>query len=441
MRVAVAGYGVEGKSNYAYYVRQGHDVTIVDEREALADLPASAKTLIGPGVFGRLDGFDLVVRTAGLDPRKIKTDGKIWSATNEFFAQVRTDIIGVTGTKGKGTTASLIDSILRAAGKKTVLVGNIGLPALDVLDEAQAADVIVYEMSSFQLWDIEKSPQVAVVLMIEADHLDVHADMDEYVNAKANIRRYQGQDGTCFYHPTNPYSRRIAETDAWAEDAHEHQEFLENAHPYNDPSELHSVYAKDGMFYIGTHAICPTSALQLPGAHNVENACAAISAARLYTVDDMACEAGLEAFTGLDHRLKFIAEKDGVRYYDDSIATTPGSAIAALRAFSEPKVIILGGSDKGADYTELIQLCRETQAKVVAIGQMGAVIAGLCRERDVPVRELRNVPMSEIVTAASDMAVAGDVVILSPASASFDMFRSYSDRGEQFVAAVHALSV
>jgi UDP-N-acetylmuramoylalanine--D-glutamate ligase len=440
VKVAIAGFGVEGRSNYNYYVARGDDVTIVDERETLPEMPDGAKTLLGEGVFSELNEFDVVVRTAGLSPHKITTNGKIWSATNEFFTQSRTDIIGVTGTKGKGTTASLIDSILRAAGLKTVLIGNIGRPALDALEEANAADVVVYELSSFQLWDLEKSPQVAVVLMIEPDHMDVHATMDEYVNAKANIRRFQGQDGTCFYHPTNVYSRQIAETDAWAEDEHEHQEFLSNAHRFNDSHDVSAVYEKNGSFFVRDHAICSTSAVQLPGAHNIENACAAISAARLYTVDDMAIEAGLRAFTGLPHRLKFIADIQNVHYYDDSIATTPGSAIAAIKAFKEPKILILGGSDKGSDYTELVEMCANTTSKIVAIGQTGATIAKLCREYQVPVTELGAVSMQRVVEAARMVAESGSVVILSPASASFDMFTSYSDRGDQFITAVNELA-
>lgn len=435
MKIAIAGYGVEGRLNYRYFTTRG-DVTIVDERTQLSDIPEGAKTLLGPGVFGQLQDFDVVIRTAGLSPHKISTNGKIWSATNEFFVACRTDIIGVTGTKGKGTTASLIDSILRAAGKQTVLVGNIGRPALDALEEANQADVVVYELSSFQLWDIEKSPQIAVVLMLEPDHLDVHADMAEYVAAKANIRRFQGMDGICFYHPTNPYSRQIAETDAWAGDEHEHHEFMENAHRFNDPSDSSSVYVREGSFRIGDHEICSTEALQLPGAHNLENACAAISAAWLYTVDDGAVEAGLRAFTGLDHRLKLVGEYAGIRYFDDSIATTPGSAIAAVRAFKQPKVLILGGSDKGADYKELVELCQETHTKVVAIGQTGVAIAELCRQRGVVVEEVGAATMERIVEVATTLAAPGAVVILSPASASFDMFSSYSDRGDQFVSAV-----
>lgn len=437
MKIAIAGYGAEGKSSYQYFKDRG-EVTIADEREEVDDLPTGIKTILGPGAFSRLYDFDMVVRSPGINPKKIKTNGKIWSATNEFFASCKTPIIGVTGSKGKGTTCSLIHSILQAAGLKVLLVGNIGKPALDTLDESNASDVIVYELSSFQLWDVEKSPQIAVVLGIEKDHLDVHADMDDYVNAKANIRRYQDIDEYCYYHPTNPFSERIAHTTSvgWADPNDEIEMKIWQGNAYRYASK-ESIFVEDGSFVDNMRrTIAPVSVLNLPGVHNIENACAAIAAAQHFTLDQEAFERGLAAFTGLNHRLKLVGEVDGVRFYDDSIATTPGSAIAALRAFEQPKVIILGGSDKGADYGELAGVCRDTGAQVITIGQTGENIARLCREQGVLVRELGAASMDEVVEQALDCAQPESVVILSPASASFDMFKNYSDRGEQFIAAV-----
>lgn len=429
MKIAIAGFGVEGRSNFEYFKHKG-DVTIVDERPEVADLPYGAPTLLGPDAFSKLDEFDLVVRTAGLAPRKLTTTAKIWSATNEFFDKCTVPIIGVTGTKGKGTVSSFIESILKEAGLKTMLVGNIGVPALDALERANQCDAIVYEMSSFQLWDIEKSPQIAVVLLIEPDHLDVHASFDEYINAKANIRRFQKKGDVCFYHPTNEFSAQIAATNTEAE-----------SYRFNDSSEVRSVYIKDDAFYVENRRICGTDAVQLAGVHNLENACAAISAALEMTNNFEAVERGIRAFTGLPHRLKFVREVNGVRYFDDSIATTPGSVIAAMKAFSGSKVLILGGSSKGANFTELARIAT-TQGvdHVVAIGTEGPVIAEAFRRVNIPVTNLGlDTRMMTIVRTAASVAHAGGVVILSPACASFDMFKSYADRGDQFIAAVNEL--
>jgi UDP-N-acetylmuramoylalanine--D-glutamate ligase len=427
MQVAIAGYGVEGESSYRYYVARGDSVTILDERDSLEHIPGGARAILGKDAFEDLSPYDIVIRTPSLPSSRLKTARKVWSATNEFFAHCSAPIIGVTGTKGKGTTCSLIASILGASGRTIHLVGNIGIPALDVLPNVREDDVVVYELSSFQLWDIEKSPHIAVVLMIEPDHLDVHASFDEYINAKTNIVRFQSESDITIWNPHNAYANTIATT------------YGATLAPYLTKS---GAYEQDGYFWFRDQRLCPTSALRLPGAHNIENACAAITASWYLVKDEsqfaIAVEKGLSSFTGLPHRLKFVREVNGVKYYDDSIATTPGSAIAALHAFAQPKTIILGGSDKGANYQGVVNACREVNARVIAVGQTGETIAELCRQASVPVvRETGD--MSRIVAAATREASTGEVVILSPASASFDQYKSYSDRGDQFIAAVGEL--
>jgi UDP-N-acetylmuramoylalanine--D-glutamate ligase len=428
MNIAIAGYGQEGKASYDYWNRDGNTLTIASEQDTIDDAPQGVRTITGPDAFSKLGEFDLIIRSPGINPRKLPYGDKVWSATNEFFEKCPAPIIGVTGTKGKGTTCSLITSILRAAGRNVHLVGNIGNPALAELPKISEDDAVVYELSSFQLWDATRSPTVAVVLPFETDHLDVHDSYQDYIGAKLNIARFQNEDDICIAHASHHDLEGFPETEA------RHFEY-----PHHD-----SVYVQDGWFWAREQKVCPVSSLTLPGAHNIENACAAILAAT-YSIpgekfDDIESifSQGLQAFDGLPHRLKFVAEKNGVKYYDDSIATTPGSAIAALASFEEPKVIILGGHDKGADYSELIESCVQSSATVIAIGSNGPRIAQMCREAGVAVVEVSG-DMRAIVAEAADITQPGSVVILSPAAASFDMFKSYSDRGDQFVAAVNAL--
>ena len=432
MRIALVGYDVEGQASYRYFsANPENEIIIFDEADQpRADTPADVEVISGSDALAQLRTmeFDKVFRTPGLSPYKLQGIANVTSATREFFALCQAPIVGVTGTKGKGTTASLIHSILKADGKTAWLVGNIGTAALDVLPQIKPDDIVVYEMSSFQLWDLTKSPHVAVVLMIEPDHLDVHKDMEDYVNAKANIRRFQQDDDICFYYPENKYSLRVA----FAEGA------KGKAIRYGTPDE-EGVYVKENTFFVQNDPICSTEKLQLPGDHNLGNACAAISAAKVFNVSNEAVAEGLAAFTGLPHRLKLVRELNGVKYYDDSIATTPGSAIAALRSFNDKKVIILGGSEKGSTYESIVDECKQHDAKVVAIGTTGSAIAELCQESNVEVVELGKAPMAEIVSVATELAEDGGVVILSPASASFDMFKNYADRGDQFVQAVEAL--
>lgn len=433
MRIAIAGYGVEGRVNYNYFQNNYPEsqVVIVDERTELDDVPTDVEALLGEGAFERLQDFDMVVRTAGLAPGKIKTSGKIWSATNEFFDKCPAKIIGVTGTKGKGTTASLIASILEAQGRKVHLVGNIGVPALELLPGISSGDIVVYELSSFQLWDIEKSPYVGVVLMIESDHLDVHDDFEDYVLAKANISKYQSTDDVTIYHPTNKYSADIARLSAGKKMRY-------------GVAHDGGAYVELNKFFVQNNAICSVDTLHLVGPHNWENACAAITAARIFGVSDEAIERGLANFKGLEHRLKFVAEVDGVKYYDDSIATTPGSAIAAIMSFEQPKIMIIGGHDKGGDYGELAELIAadDSVRMVLLVGssaeKLSEVMAGAGVEERV--LTLGMVSMEETIEEASRVAVSGDVVILSPAAASFDQYTSYHDRGERFIEAVGGLA-
>ena len=414
MKIVIAGFGVEGQSNLRYFREKfpEADFLVADEREKIDNLPENVAYQTG---FSGLDDADLIVRSPSLPPKKIKTSGRIWSSTNEFFANCPATIIGVTGTKGKGTTCSFISSILHAAGKTVHLVGNIGVPALDILPKIEKNDIVVYELSSFQLWDLQKSPHVAVVLMIEPDHLNIHADFNDYLAAKANITKSQTADDYAVYNSQNEFSSSIADA---------------------------SLAQKKEYPFVLSDDI--TSAIRLPGKHNVDNACAAILAVKsiLPNVSDDEIKNGLSEFTGLPHRLKFVAEKYGVKYYDDSISTTPGSAIAALKAFAEPKILILGGSDKGADYSELAkEIARQNVRLIIINGANAGEIREVLREEkiDCEIVQLNMAGMKEVAKLAKNKAQSGDVVILSPAAASFDMFKSYSDRGEQFVAAVEEL--
>lgn len=426
MNVAIAGYGLEGKVSYDYYVARGDTVTILDQNDERTDLPKNARAVLGAGVFSDVSGYDLVVRSPGIALEKLGA-GNVWSATNEFFARCETPIIGVTGSKGKGTTCSFIAEILRASGKKVELVGNIGRPALEVLEAANKADVVVYELSSFQLWDAQKSPHTSVVLHIERDHLDIHSSFEDYIAAKANIARFMAETETVYVHPSNPHSLEIASSGK------------AKVVRYAD-EKIGVSYVKDGALYRDGRKLAMAEIIRLPGSHNLQNACAAIAAVSEYGVSDEAVVEGLSNFTGLPHRLKFVREVDGVCYYDDSIATTPGSAIAALRAFDQPKILILGGSGKGADYSELAEeLAKSSIRRLVVIGREGDRIEEALATTDVPYVRLGDTTMQAVVEECQHVAESGDVVILSPAAASFDMFTSYSDRGDQFIAAVNEL--
>lgn len=411
-KIAILGYGQEGQANLRYFQQRG-DITVVDQNPIDdSDLDGVA-VISGPDAFDQLNDFDLLVRSPSIAPASIKTAGKIWSATNEFFANCPAPIIGVTGTKGKGTTSSFIVSILRRAGKTVHLVGNIGNPALDALANIKPTDIVVYELSSFQLWDIERSPQVAVVLMIEADHLDIHADFDDYINAKAQISAHQTARDTIVYNSQNKYSSLIGQQSA----------------------------ASDKLDYQSLDIEVYRDAIQLPGEHNLQNMAAAIMAAQAVAeISPEQIRQGITDFNGLDHRLKYVATVNDVEYYDDSISTTPGSAIAAIKSFADrPKTIILGGRSKGGDYNQLVELCAATGTKIIACGENGPEIARLADKYKAQY-VIEPGTMDSVVDQANQSAVAGGVVILSPAAASFDQYKNYIVRGQKFVDVVNQLA-
>ncbi len=429
MKVAIAGYGQEGESNYHYWSKLGADITIFDEKqETLRPIPDSVPTQLGPDVFNDLNGYDLVVRTAGLNPNHITTDGKIWSSTNEFFAQCPAPIIGVTGTKGKGTTCSLIAEILKSAGKTVHLLGNIGTPALNILPSISKDDIVVFELSSFQLWDLEKSPETAVVLMIEADHLNVHADMEDYVTAKAQIGAFQTEKDLLVYHPRNKFSAQIA-----ALSPAQKRQFMSDE----------GANVVDGKIQIDGIAICSSSEVGLLGAHNLENICAAITASWKYTQDVAAIKLAVSSFKGLPHRLEFVREVDGVKFYNDSFSSAAGATIAAIKSFTQPTILICGGYDKGIDFDELTTAIAHAQniKAVILIGMVRHTLAEQLTEKDFThytVVDSEN--FKDSIELAQDKAVMGDVVLLSPGTSSFDMFKNFYDRGDQFKQIVGALS-
>lgn len=294
-----------------------------------------------------------------------------------------------------------------------------------------ANDIVVYELSSFQLWDIEKSPHIAIVLPVEPDHLNVHRNMKDYVSAKANIRRFQLADDICIYHPRNEYARQITASNQVA------------------PMERYAIkadggaYLKDGAFYEGDHMICSSDVMQIPGIHNIENACAAISAVLYLGIPEDAIADGLRNFKGLPHRIEFVRTVHGVEYYNDSFSSAPSATIAAIKSFTKNEIIVLGGIDKGADFHDLIETIRihPNIKEVLLIGEIRHKLHLLLKEAGVTTKTtvFDGRTMQEIVEYLSHTAEPNDLVLLSPGCASFDMFRDFYDRGDQFRAEVQSL--
>jgi UDP-N-acetylmuramoylalanine--D-glutamate ligase len=310
------------------------------------------------------------------------------------------------------------------------LGGNIGRPVLNFIKDIQPDDWVVLELSNFQLYNLTYSPHIAVCLLIVPEHLDWHPDVEDYVEAKANLFRHQKPEDIAIYFDENEYSKKIASYSPGKKIPY-----------YKDPG---AYVREDGMVMIDGHEIIHKSEVKLLGEHNLQNICAALIAAWQVTTDAEAFKKVLLEFTGLEHRLEFVRELNGVKFYDDSFGTTPDTAIVALKALSEPKILIAGGSDKGADYNELVTAILNDNVKhVVCIGVTGYKIADLLEKRSAErcvtytVWDKEAKPgMVEILGRAIEHTEPGDAVLLSTGSASFGLFNDYKDRGNQFKAAV-----
>lgn len=408
MKIAILGYGKEGRSLERYFKSKGDDVEIFDNFE---------NSELGSMDFAK---FDLIFRSPSVHPR----DG-FTSMTRYFFEHKKAPVIGVTGTKGKGTTCSLITEILRALGKRVFLVGNIGNPSLDILDEANSEDVIVYEMSSFQLWDMEISPEVAVVLRIEPDHLNVHDGFEDYVAAKGHIAEFQKPEDVLVYFKDNRWSCEIAEKS---------QALAKIAYP-----ETEKPVGMEELFDF----------LAIPGAHNRENAEAALLAvagflkmpvADLVNKHAEEIKAAFSNFKGLPHHIEFVRNLNGVDYYDDSFSASEPSLEVAVKAFSDrPVVLIAGGKDRGLDLAPIRKAIFEPK-NMKKVFLMGETRNGLAEGADASRYEIVE-KFEEAVLKAKDEAekLPNSVVLLSPGAASFDMFKDFYDRGDQFKALVKGL--
>lgn len=485
-KIAILGLGVEGIATAKYFLEHKIPFNVIDEKskEALANVSSEWEKFLGeleaaniPLILGEpisidiLKQFEVIVRSPGISPlREVMIQAaeagvEITSSTKLFFANCPCKIIGVTGTKGKGTTSSLIYEMLKKSGFDAYLGGNIGFSPISFLDTLSVQSIVVLEMSSFQLIDLTQSPNISVMLMVTSEHLDYHKDTNEYIEAKRNIVRWQTADDMAILntdYPATVGSKDIAKGQVAFVSRYQPIEtgcFVENNEiilrvawgpvaPHPAPT------ASFDNLTAGARAGAPSRAtpkefrvlsifdVLLPGGHNLENICAAVLAAYKAGVGIDDIRFVLKTFKGLEHRLELVREKDGVRYYDDSFSTVPETAIAAIQAFSAPEILLLGGSSKKSDFTELGKVISETSniKAIIAIGKEWERIKTMINDQGSRIKIIEGLEnMHEFVQKAGEIAQSGDVVLLSPACASFDKFKSYKDRGSQFKDQVNLL--
>ena len=437
----------QGKALGRWLPTVGARVTLSDSRSAdalaadvasFAGLPVSFE--LGGHPLSLLDDCDMLCVSGGVPPtlpivQEARRRGiRVTNDAQLFLERCPAPVLGITGSAGKTTATALVGAMARAAGRRTHVGGNIGDVLLDSLPHIAPDDVVVMELSSFQLELMTVSPPVGAVLNVTPNHLDRHGTMDAYRAAKANIYLHQRPDDTAIFGWDDPVAREMS---AEAPGQVAFFSLRERVTPGASLDGDRLVLATDA----GETTVCGRGAIRLRGMHNVLNTLAACAIAAAGGVPVEAMRAAIAAFTGVEHRLEPVATIDGALWVNDSIATAPERVMAALRSYDEPIVLLAGGRDKALPWEPLAALAAERCRAVIAFGEFGPQVAALMRQaarangaRIETVRQAAT--LDEAVTLARDVARPGDVVLLSPGGTSYDAYEDFAARGEHFRALV-----
>ena len=437
--VLIIGLKRTGASVARFVASQGGRVRVVDRQEAkmlakelesLAAIPLELR--LGRDDMDAVAGIDLVVPSPGVPAdapllREARNRGiPIWSEIELAFRFLACPLLAVTGTNGKSTTTSLLGEMVKVGGRKVFVGGNLGTPLIDAL--ALRPDVAVAEISSFQLEWVERfRPRVGVFLNLTEDHLERHANFSTYGRIKRELLAHQEPMDWAVVNRDDPEVWSLA------------QGLPGKIFSFGWEPVAEGAWIKNNALHIRREAqevVLPLDQLRLFGRHNLENVMAAASAALLWGVTSSAISSVLTTFAGLPHRLEFVAEKKGVRYFDDSKGTNVGAVVQSLASFPGPLILLAGGVDKKGDYRPLRPLVREKVKLLIVFGQAREMIRGVLGDET---QTLVVDTLATAVQAASATAAPGDTILLSPACASFDQFENYAHRGKTFQACVEEL--
>lgn len=433
-KILVMGLGVSNRPLVRLLLKYGCTVVGCDKtpREKLDPEVLELEQLgcalqVGETYLEGLSG-DLVFRTPGMHPANpaleaLRQNGaEITSEMEIFFELCPCTILAITGSDGKTTTSTLIAEMLKAEGKTVWLGGNIGTPLLQHCDEMGQSDYAVVELSSFQLMDMKRSPRVAVITNLAPNHLDVHKDMEEYVEAKKNIYRFQGNEDTLVVNADNALTAPLTGNG-------------KTRHFSRQGYVKQGVYLQDDMICRDGKEVLDRRDIVIPGEHNVENYMAAILAVE-GLVKDETIRFVAKNFGGVEHRIELVREKDGVRFYNDSIASSPSRTIAGLNSFSQKVLLIAGGYDKHIPYDVLGPvICKHVKKLFVngaTAGQIRTAVENAPEYKQGYPEIIDCEDFTAAVYAAANAAQAGDVVLMSPASAAFDQFKNFMERGNYY---------
>lgn len=430
-KIAIIGLGVSNIPLLDYFKEIDCKVSIFNEGDINIDLSNyNYDVYTGNNCLDNLVGFDIIFRSPSCLPNRKeilmeKTRGcYVTTEIEEVIKLSPSKIIGVTGSDGKTTTTTLIDLVLRENGYRTFLGGNIGTPLFTKIKDMKEDDIVVLELSSFQLMNMEVSPDISVITNITPNHLDKHTDINEYIEAKKSI--YKNSDGILVLNYDNNVTSKI-------ESSREIRYFSR----YNKTNYFYTI---DGKIYFNEKEVFDTSRLKIRGIHNHENICACMSA--IYDMVDINKSFDIISnFSGVEHRLEFIREINDVKWYNDSVSSSPTRTIAGLNSYDEEIVLIAGGYDKNLDYTPIARPILDKVKILILFGDTKKKIydAVINEKTNEDIEIYIESSLDDVVKRAYDNAKSGQIVLFSPASASFDMFKNFADRGIQFKNKVNKL--
>jgi UDP-N-acetylmuramoylalanine--D-glutamate ligase len=454
VRVLIIGAARQGLALARFLVKQGADVTLNDQHSS-EEMQDAVQTLAGLPINWVLGGHpkslleqkDLICLSGGVPLNlPIVQEGvsrgiELSNDSQIFMENVSCKVIGITGSAGKTTTSTLVGRMAQPAmpvGRKAWVGGNIGLPLIEYLDQIHSKDVVILELSSFQLEQMTISPHISAILNITPNHLDRHGSMESYTAAKAHILDFQSPQDSVV----------LGRDDLGAWQIKDKVKGKLVSFGFNKPEQDHDgTYFQNGSLYMQSegksHYLFDGKIIQLRGEHNRMNVLAACSIgwAAGFHINTI-CK-GVEGFTGVAHRLEFVRSLHGVAWYNDSIATAPERTMAAIRSFNEPLVLLLGGRDKNLPWKELAQLVHQRVNKVVVFGESAPkILKAIASVRtDLrPEKVVECLDLQEAVQQAASLAQKGDIVLLSPGGTSFDEFKDFEERGERFRLWVNQLS-
>lgn len=438
-KILILGFGKEGESSYLFLRKHFPEkkLEIVDKNmNLLTDKPylledINVEVVLGEDYFRDIDYFDIVLKTPGISLKDFdisKFENKITSQLELLLEFVPCYTIGITGTKGKSTTSSLIYQMIKDQGKDVMLLGNIGEPIFNDIDDMKKDTILVLELSSHALEFVKRSPNIAILLDIYEEHLDHYSSMEKYIEAKFNVAKFQSENDIFIYNASNKYMQEF-NFNYKKSDYAIIEEDDKLSKTLNLKSDNYVLINEDGIYFNKTKLFASKLNMQLKGKHNENNVLFVLTVAKILNLDMEKAKNTIENFKNLEHRMEFVAEINGVKYYNDSIATIPEATINAIDALKNVNTLLVGGKDRGVELDSLYEYLKKSNIEnIICLPKTGEYVYNNLKDTNKKCYLVGNMP--EAVKLAKEVTKPNTICLLSPAASSYGYFKNFEERGK-----------